>query len=361
MGLFDKLRGELIDIVEWLDDSHDTIVHRFDRMNNEIKNGAQLVVREGQTAVFIDQGKLADVFAPGMYTLATENLPILSTLQGWKYGFNSPFKCEVYFVSTRQFTDLKWGTKNPVIARDPEFGPVRLRAFGTYCVKVTGPENFIREVVGTDGSFTMDEIQEQLRNLIVSRFADILGESKMPVLDMAAKYDELGTFISERIGGDFDQYGMQVTKLLVENISLPPEVEAALDKRTSMGVLGNLNAYTQYQAATAMTDAAKNPGAGGAMGMGVGMMMAGHVGGAAAGAMATPPPVPGGANIFIAIDGQQSGPFDAAALKQQIQSGRLTRDSLVWKEGMAQWSPAAEVPDTAKLFAAMPPPVPPKA
>ena len=292
MGLFDKLRGELIDIVEWLDASSDTIVHRFDRMNNEIKNGAQLVVREGQTAVFIDRGQLADVFKPGMYTLETKNLPVLSTIQGWKYGFESPFKCEIYFISTRQFTDLKWGTKNPIIARDPEFGPVRLRAFGTYCVRVTGPENFIREVVGTDGSFTMDEIQDQLRNLIVSRFADIIGESKMPVLDMAANYDELGKFISERIGNDFEQYGMSVTKLLVENISLPPEVEAALDKRTSMGVLGNLNAYTQYQAATAMTDAAKNPGAGGAMGMGVGMMMAGQVGGAAAGAMASPPPVP---------------------------------------------------------------------
>lgn len=360
MGLFDKLRGELVDIVEWLDASNDTIVHRFDRMNNEIKNGAQLVVREGQTAVFIDRGQLADVFKPGMYTLDTENLPILSTIQGWKYGFESPFKCEVYFISTRQFTDLKWGTKNPIIARDPEFGPVRLRAFGTYCIRVTGPENFIREIVGTDGTFTMDEIQDQLRNLIVSRFADIVGESKMPVLDMAANYDELGKFIGERIVNDFDQYGLQVTKLLVENISLPPEVEAALDKRTSMGVIGNLNAYTQYQAATAMTDAAKNPGAGGAMGMGVGMMMANQMGGVAAGSMASPPPVPG-ATIFVAVEGQQTGPFDAEALKQQIASGRLTRESLVWKEGMPEWTPAAEVADVSKLFGAVPPPVPPRA
>ena len=359
MGLFDKLRGELIDIVEWLDDSHDTMVHRFDRMNNEIKNGAQLIVREGQTAVFIDRGQLADVFKPGQHTLDTKNLPILSTIQGWKYGFESPFKCEVYFISTRQFTDLKWGTKNPIIARDPEFGPVRLRAFGTYCVRVTGPENFIREIVGTDGSFTTDEITEQLRNLIVSRFADIIGESKMPVLDMAGNYDELGKFISDRILNDFDQYGLQVSKLLVENISLPPEVEAALDKRTSMGVLGNLNAYTQYQAATAMTDAAKNPGAGSAMGMGVGMMMANQMGGVAAGSMASPPPVPG-ANFFIAVDGQQTGPFDAEALKQQIKAGRLTRESLVWKEGMAQWTPASEAAGVSNLFGAVPPPIPPK-
>lgn len=359
MGLFDKLRGELIDIVEWLDESHDTIVHRFDRMNNEIKNGAQLIVREGQTAVFIDRGQLADVFKPGMYTLDTQNLPLLSTIQGWKYGFNSPFKCEVYFISTRQFTDLKWGTKNPIIARDPEFGPVRLRAFGTYCVKVTGPENFIREIVGTDGNFTLDEVQEQLRNLIVARFSDLVGESKMPVLDMAANYDELGKFVSDRIGGDFDQYGLQVSKLLVENISLPPEVEAALDKRTSMGVIDNLNAYTQFQAATAMTEAAKNPGAGGGMAMGVGMMMANQVGGVASGAMASPPPVPG-ANLFVAVDGQQTGPFDTNTLQQQIKAGRLTRESLVWKEGMAQWTPAGEVAEVAKLFGAVPPPVPPK-
>ncbi|MCC6794564.1 MAG: SPFH domain-containing protein [Candidatus Hydrogenedentes bacterium] len=359
MGLFDKLRGELIDIVEWLDESRDTMVHRFDRMNNEIKNGAQLIVREGQTAVFIDRGQLADVFKPGQYTLDTKNLPILSTIQGWKYGFESPFKCEVYFISTRQFTDLKWGTKNPIIARDPEFGPVRLRAFGTYCVRVTGPENFIREIVGTDGSFTTDEIVEQLRNLIVSRFADIVGESKMPVLDMAGNYDELGKFISSRIVNDFEQYGLQVSKLLVENISLPPEVEAALDKRTSMGVLGNLNAYTQYQAATAMTDAAKNPGAGSAMGMGVGMMMANQMGGVAAGSMASPPPVPG-ANFFVAVDGQQTGPFDAEALKQQIKAGRLTRDSLVWKEGMAAWTPASDVAGVSNLFGAVPPPIPPK-
>ncbi|HRI89607.1 MAG TPA: SPFH domain-containing protein [Candidatus Hydrogenedentes bacterium] len=360
MGLFDNLRGELIDIIEWLDESGDSMVHRFERYNNEIKYGAKLIVREGQVAVFIDRGKLADVFDPGMYTLETANLPILSTLLGWAHGFESPFKAEVYFVSTKQFTDLKWGTKNPIIARDPEFGPVRLRAFGTFCIRVMFAPTFIREIVGTSGSFTMDEIQDQLRNMIVARFADIIGESKLPVLDMAANYDELGKFITERILDDFDQYGLQVTKLLVENISLPPEVEEALDKRTSMGVIGNLNAYSQYQAATAMTDAAKNPGAGGAMGMGVGMMMANQVGGVAAASLSAPPPVPGGASVFIAVDGQQSGPYDNDGLKLQIKSGRLTRDSLVWKEGMAEWTAAGAVPDVAKLFGAVPPPVPPK-
>ncbi|MDZ4857700.1 MAG: SPFH domain-containing protein [Candidatus Hydrogenedentes bacterium] len=360
MGLFDMLRGELIDIIEWLDDTRDTMVYRFDRADNEIKYGAKLIVREGQVAVFIDRGKLADVFDPGIYTLETANLPILSTLLGWAYGFESPFKAEVYFVSTRQFTDLKWGTKNPIMLRDSEFGPVRLRAFGTFSVRVLFAPTFIREIVGTDGNFSMDEIQDQLRNMIVARFADIIGESKIPVLDLAGNYDELGKFISERIFDDFDQYGLQVTQLFVENISLPPEVEAALDKRTSMGVIGNLDSYMKYQAGTAMTDAAKNPGAGGAMGMGVGMMMANQVGGVAAGSMSAPPPVHGAAGLFIAVDGQQTGPYDRETLKQQIKAGRLTRDSLVWKEGMADWSPAAEVPEVAKLLGSMPPPVPPK-
>ena len=361
MGLFDKLRGELIDIIEWIDPSNDTMVHRFERYNNEIKYGAKLVVRESQVAVFIDRGKLADVFEPGMYTLETGNLPILSTLLGWAHGFNSPFKAEVYFVSTRQFTDLKWGTKNPIMLRDPEFGPLRLRAYGTYAVRVLFAPTFIKEIVGTDGAFTTDEITDQLRNLIVARFADILGESKIPILDLAGNYDELGKFISERIFDDFDSYGLQVTKLLVENISLPPEVEAALDKRTSMGVIGNLQAYTQFQAANAMEKAAENPGgaAGGGMGLGMGFAMAGQMGQTAAGAAQAPPPVPLG-SFFVAVDGQQTGPFDATTLKQQIQSGRLTRESLVWAEGMEQWTVAADVPGVAKLFGATPPPVPPK-
>ncbi|MCL4693379.1 MAG: SPFH domain-containing protein [Candidatus Hydrogenedentes bacterium] len=362
MGLFDKLRGELIDIIEWTDPTNDTMVHRFDRYNNEIKYGAKLVVRESQVAVFINEGKLADVFEPGTYTLETRNLPILSTLLGWPHGFESPFKAEVYFVSTRQFTDLKWGTKNPIMLRDPEFGPVRLRAFGTYCVRVMFAPTFIKEIVGTDGRFTTDEITDQLRNLIVARFADILGESKIPVLDLAANYDELGKFISEKIFDDFDSYGLQITKLLVENISLPPEVEAALDKRTSMGVIGNLQAYTQYQTANALEKAAENPGgtASGGMGLGMGFAMAGQMGQAAASASQAPPPVPQAANYYVAVDGQQTGPFDAMTLKQQIQSGRLTPQSLVWTEGMAQWTAANDVPDVAKLFGATPPPVPPQ-
>jgi len=195
MGLLDKIRGEFIDISEWTDPAGDTMVYRFDRHDNEIKMGAKLTVREGQVAVFINKGQLADVFEPGMYTLETDNMPILSTLMGWKHGFHSPFKAEVYFVSTRRFTDLKWGTKHPITLRDAEFGPVRLRAFGTYVIRVSDAGAFIREIVGTDGHFTTDEITDQLRNIIVSRFADIIGESKIPAPDMAANYDQLRQFV----------------------------------------------------------------------------------------------------------------------------------------------------------------------
>src|SRR5512143_629725 len=331
MSIWDKVRGELIDIVQWIDDTNDTMVYRFERYNNQIKFGAQLTVREGQAAVFVNEGKIADLFQPGMYTLETQNLPILSTLQGWKYGFNSPVLAEVYFCSTRQFTDLKWGTMNPIILRDAEFGPVRLRAFGTYVMKVSDPAVLIRQIVGTDGRFTVDEIVNQLRNLIVSRFAEILGQSKIPVLDMAANYSELGDFLTKRISPEFQSYGLELTKLLVENISLPPAVEEALDKRTSMGVVGNLAAYTQFNIANSIPDAAKNPGglAAAGAGLGMGMAMAAPIGQALSGqqqagaaAAATPPPIPGAATYFVAIEGKQTGPFDMQTLASQATMGR---------------------------------------
>jgi membrane protease subunit (stomatin/prohibitin family) len=376
MSLWNKIKGELVDIIEWLDESRDTMVYRFERYGNEIKYGAKLVVREGQAAVFIDQGKLADVFEPGMYTLETKNLPILSTLMGWKHGFESPFKAEVYFVSTRRFTDLKWGTKNPIMLRDPEFGPTRVRAFGTYEIRVKDPAVFIREIVGTDGHFTTEGITDQLRNMIVSRFTDILGESRIPVLDLAANYDELGNFVTTRLQPEYDKYGLQVTKLLVENISLPPEVEKALDKRTSMGVIGNLQQYTQYQAAQALEKAADNPGgmASGGMGMGMGFAMANQMGQAMtqpgnaaqsgnvsqppAAVGGGPPPLPTAVQYYAAINNQQAGPFDEDALQQKVAAGDITRETLVWKQGMANWTAAGEVAEVAGLFPATPPPLP---
>ncbi len=371
MGLLDKIRGEFVDIIEWTDPSNDTMVYRFQRHDNEIKMGARLTVREGQAAVFVNKGQIADVFSPGMYTLETDNMPILSTIMGWKHGFHSPFKAEVYFVSTRRFTDLKWGTKHPVTLRDPEFGPVRLRAFGTYTIKVQDSGAFIREIVGTDGHFTTDEVTDQLRNMIVSRFADIIGESKIPVLDLAANYDELGEFVSTKIGPEFGNYGLEVTKMLVENISLPEAVEEALDKRSSMGIIGDLHKYTQFQTANAMEEAAKNPGgmAAGGMGMGMGFAMANQMGQSMqpAGqpqppqAAQTPPPIPAAKAWHLAIGGQQYGPFQVEALQPYIQNGQLTAETLVWSQGMAQWAPAGQVTELASLFGSTPPPLPPQA
>ena len=368
MALWDFIKTELIDIVEWLDATGDTMVYRFERHENEIKNGAQLIVRPGQAAVFVDQGQIADVFGPGRYELKTENLPLLSTLRGWKYGFDSPFKAEVYFVSTKVFTDLKWGTKNPIMLRDPEFGPVRLRAFGTYAVKVGEPGKFIAQIVGTNGVFSTDGISDQIRNFIVSRFTEALGEGKIPALDLAANFSELGSAVRTVIGPEVGEYGLEITTFLVENISLPEEVEKALDKRTSMGVIGNLNAYTQFQAANAMEAAADNPGGGAADGMGLGMGFAmaqqmanamgqnASAGGAPAGG---PPPLPGGAQFFVALNGAQAGPFGMDALRGHASGGQLTRETLVWKQGMGAWTPAGEVPELQPLFAAAPPPLPP--
>jgi membrane protease subunit (stomatin/prohibitin family) len=365
MGLWTKLKGELIDIVEWLDPTNNTLVHRFQRYNNEIKYGAKLVVRPSQVGVFVNMGKIADVFENGMYTLDTKNLPILSTLLGWKYGFNSPFKCEVYFVCVRKYTDNKWGTKNPIMLRDPEFGPVRLRAFGTYAFQVSDPAKLITAIAGTDARFTTDEISDQLRNLIVARFADLLGESKLPILDLAANYNELGGKISETISAEFkEQYGIDVHTLVIENISLPPEVEKALDKRASMGILGNMQQYTQFQAANALTDAAKNPGtAGDSMGLGMGLLMAGQLGQvmprqAAAPASGGPPPLPSAPKFYVALAGQQAGPFEVQVIQQQVVNKQVTPDTLVWRTGMAEWKKASEVPELAPLFDSVPPPLP---
>ncbi len=368
MGIWDKLRTELIDIIDWTDSSSDTMVYRFERHDNEIKNNAKLVVREGQAAVFVNEGKIADVFEPGTYTLSTQNLPILATLLGWKYGFDSPYKAEVYFCTTRRFTNLKWGTKNPIMLRDAEFGPVRLRAFGTYVMRVDDPGAFIQQIVGTDDRFTSDEITDQLRNMIVARFTDILGESGIPVLDLAGNYDELGKFVSDRIGNEFGTYGLELTKMLVENISLPPAVEEALDKRSSMGVIGDLSKYQQFQTAEAIRDAAKNEGggtAGAGMGMGLGLAMGQQMASAVVpptqpAAGSTPPPLPTQTAFHVAINGNQEGPFALDVLRPKILSGEITRETLVWKPGMPQWTAAGQVLELQSHFTAVPPPLPPQ-
>ncbi|MDQ3323409.1 MAG: SPFH domain-containing protein [Acidobacteriota bacterium] len=274
MGILDKVKeaafNQFIEVIEWLDDSRDTILYRFPVAGQEIKNEAQLIVRESQVAVFVFEGQVADVFAPGRYTIDGGNTPILSKLGAWKFGFNSPFKSEVYFVNTKQFTDMKWGTANPIMLRDNDFGVVRLRAFGAYSMRVVEPREFIKEVAGTNAHFQTEDIDGQLKRAIVSEFSDAIGEMKIPALDLAAQYKELGEVIRAKINEDFKTYGLEVTKFYVENISLPEEVEKALDKRSSMGALGNADQYMKFQAADALRDAAQNEGGGAGLGAGLG-------------------------------------------------------------------------------------------
>jgi membrane protease subunit (stomatin/prohibitin family) len=293
MSILDKVKeaamNQFIEVIEWLDNTGDTMLYRFPVVGQEIKNGAQLIVRESQAAVFVFEGQVADVFGPGRYTIDGGNTPILSKLGAWKYGFNSPMKSEVYFVNTKQFTDMKWGTSNPVMLRDADFGIVRLRAFGAYSLRVADPGEFIKQIAGTNAQFQTEDIDTQLKRSIVTEFSDALGELKIPALDLAAQYKEMGEAIRAKINEDFRTYGLEVTKFYVENISLPPEVEAAMDKRASMGALGDAQKYMQFQAADALRDAAQNEGGGAGLGAGlgagfaVGGQMANAFGGAAQG------------------------------------------------------------------------------
>jgi membrane protease subunit (stomatin/prohibitin family) len=369
MPIFDFLRGEFIDVIAWTDDTRDTIVWRFEREGHAIKYGAKLTVREGQAAVFIHEGQLADTFGPGLYELETNNLPILTTLQHWDHGFRSPFLSEIYFVNTRLFTDLKWGTRNPITCRDPEFGPVRLRAFGTYTMRVADPAKFLTEIVGTDGEFTTEEIEFQIRNVIVTQFSQIIATSGIPVLDMAANTLDLARIVHERIAPMIAEYGLALPAFLIENVSLPTEVEAALDKRTAAGVAGDLSRYTEFSAAEALTKSAANPGGGGGMaaglGLGAGMAMAermarsGPWGAAPEPAPApgeTPPPPPGAKRWHVAVDGKATGPYGRDELGRMVQDGNVTGDSWLWTPGGPDWQRGRDVGELADLFSAPPPP-----
>ena len=306
MGLFDMVRGQLIDVIEWTDDSSDTLVHKYDMNGKDIMMGAQLTVRESQAAVFVDEGRLADVFGPGRYELTTRNLPVMTSLRAWKFGFNSPFKSDVYFVSTRQFMDRKWGTANPVMMRDSELGMIRIRAFGSFAFRVKDPAAFMREVFGTSSLFTAEGVEGQIRSLAVSALSDAIAESGIPALDLAARYDELSRRALDTLAPRVAGLGLELCGFVIENISLPEEVEKAIDRRTSMGVAGDLNRYAQFQAAEAMREAASNPGGMAGMGVGmgagaaVGQMFAQSLNGAAAG-------VAGGAAGAAGVAGAAAG------------------------------------------------------
>jgi len=294
MGLMDFIKGQLIEIIEWTDDSRDTLSYRWPDEDKEIKNGAQLIVRESQVVQFLYLGQFGDTFAPGKHSLVTDNIPVLTTLKGWKYGFQSPFKADVYYVTTRLFTGNKWGTSNPVMLRDNDFGIVRARAFGTYDFRITDPRLFLKEVAGSDQHFRLDEFAEVMRSRIVSLFSEALAQAKIPVLDLAAQYSELGAALLPLINPvTTTKYGIEFATFVVENISLPAEVEAAIDKRSSMAAVGNLNDFVKFQMGQGM--ASGGGGAGGmATEMAVGMAMAqqmmqqsgGVMGGQVAGAAA---------------------------------------------------------------------------
>lgn len=370
MSFLDNLKKEaatqFIEIIQWLDDSPDSLVYRFPVYNAEIKMGAKLTVRENQAAIFVNEGKAADVFGPGLYTLSTETIPILTALRGWKYGFQSPFKADVYFFNTRLYPDLKWGTANPVMMRDRDFGMIRLRAFGTYAMRIADAKSFFEQIVGTRGLTTTADIIGQLRSTILSKLSDAIAEANIPALDLASKYDDLSAVAVEKIGPEFTRYGLELSRFFIENISLPEEVEAAIDQRTKLGVLGDrLGQYTQLQTAEAIPLAASNAGgiAGAGAGIGAGLAIGGAMGQAFNTSASTPPPppLPGGAAAAprwsVAIDGKTYGPYTDDALRGMVQSGQVAPSAQVWRPGAAGWSPISDVPELG--MAAPPPPPPP--
>lgn len=298
MSILNFIRKELIEIIEWTDDSRDTLAYRWPDEDRQIKNGAQLIVRESQVVQFVAAGQYADLFGPGRHTLSTENIPVLSTILGWKYGFESPFKCDVYYLNTRLFTGNKWGTANPVMLRDADFGMVRLRAFGTYDFRIVDPPKFLKEVAGTDHNFRLDEFAETMRSRIVSVFSEALARARLPALDVAARYSELGEALLPIINPAMtDKYGIEITAFVVENVSVPPEVEQAIDKRASMGAIGNLNDFVKYQMGVGMGEGGEGAAAAAvpaqmAMGFGMAQEMMKSMQAPPAAAPATPPPLP---------------------------------------------------------------------
>ncbi len=393
MGVWDAIKKEIfIDIIEWIENDDSTLAYRYDRKGNDIRNGAALTVREGQTVVFVNEGQLADVFKPGMYELTTENLPVLSRLKGWKYGFKSPFKAEVYFISSRIVTGFHWGTPAPFMIRDPEFGILKLRARGHFSIHVIDAAKFIRNVVGTDGEFTKDEIQDRLRKKFITEAQSAIAELGKPFYEMAAQLDDLSFSIKDRINLVFiDQYGLSLDDTSVQSIELDESSMAKVEKRDELlftdSRIGN---YERQARADAMKILAGNPGAGGlaagGMGLGMGLAAAGQYAGggygmnpamgignpammgmaagagAAMGQAAAPPPPPLPAAFYIAVNGAQQGPFSVQQLSAMAAQGQINSGTLVWKQGMAAWTAASAVQDLSVIFQTgasdVPPPPP---
>ncbi len=374
MGLFDKLKNELIDIIDWPDSSGDILVWKFPRYENEIKMNAKLTVRESQQAVFLNEGVIADVYKPGMYTLQTQNMPILSTLKGWKYGFESPFKADVFFVNTRQFVDQHWGTKNPITLSDDRFGMIELRAFGSFSYRVVEGGKFLKEVAGVTGSYTTEDINGQLRSLIMTKFSNAVGNGNFPIEKFAANLESLSELVQNKLNTDFDAYGLQITKFLIENVSMPEELKKEIFEYSRLNKI-DMQKLAQMKTAQSIETAAANPGLGGAgiglgVGLGMGNMFANTFNNAqqaqqtqqAQQNLNTPPPPPPQAfQFFVAVNGQQTGPFSVEQARQMVQSGSLTPETQVWKAGMSGWAKASTLAELTSVFGSVPPPPPPPA
>jgi len=357
VGLWDAIFGEFIDVIEWLDDSNDTLVYRFKRYQNEIKYGAKLIVRQSQAAVFVNEGEIADVLGPGIYELETKNLPILSTLQHWDHGFNSPFKAEVYFCNLRRFIDLKWGTKNPIILRDKEFGIVRLRAFGTYEIRINDPKKVIQELVGTNPDFTIEDVSAGLRNIIVTQFTSIVGSSNIPVVDLAGNYDQLSRYIEEKLKDEFESYGFELLGFRIENISVPEAVEKAIDERSSMGAIGDLDNYLKYKSATSLENSSE---ASSMVSMGAGFAMAEKLAKDFEKDSSKPKkeyvPEPFEKLYYIAKGDEPDGPYSIDEVEEMIKDGELKRDNKVWYSGLERWKKADSVDELHQIFKLLTPP-----
>ncbi len=363
MGFWSKLKGELIDIIEWADVDSDLLIWKFPRYGNEIKNGAKLIVRESQVAIFVNEGELADVFTPGTYTLETKNLPILSTLQGWKYGFNSPFKAEVYFVSTKTFLNQKWGTPNAFYIEDPKYGDISVRAFGTFSFQVVDAVKFFRDYAGPVEEYPVSRITEELRNAIISNFQDAVAESGLSIAKLTGNIKELQEALLKYLQKDFADYGLKIFKFYINSITLPKDLEEYLHKGAKARFIGDADAYQRVQMAEAYGNIGQSGnysgGVEGLMGMAMMQMMMNQQQPRSSQAPGAPVPPPMTAQFYVAVNGQQVGPLTLEQVQQMIASGQVNQNTYVWKQGLPNWVPASQVPEIAGLFGAVPPPPPP--